>query len=50
MEFCRNIYFDLIIDFDCENKQEIKDIIITKMKLKYKEYEYSVIIDDDISD
>ena len=45
-----NIYFDLIIDFDCNNKSGIKDIIITKMKLKYPEYEYNVIIDDDISD
>ena len=46
----KNIYFDLIIDFDCENKEELKDMIITKMNLKYKEFEYSVIIDDDISD
>ena len=44
------IYFDLIIDFDCNNKDDIKDIIIDKMKLKYPKYEFSVIIDDDISD
>ena len=45
-----NIYFDLIIDFDCNNKVDIKDIIISKMKLKYSSFNYNVIIDDDISD
>ena len=45
-----NIYFDLIIDFDCNNKGDIKDIIISKMKLKYSSFNYNVIIDDDISD
>jgi divalent metal cation (Fe/Co/Zn/Cd) transporter len=44
------IYFDLIIDFDCSNKVDVKNIIIDKMKLKYPKYEFSVIIDDDISD
>lgn len=45
-----NMYFDLIIDFDCNNKIDIKDVIISKMKSKYPEFEYNVIIDDDISD
>ena len=45
-----NIYFDLIIDFGCNNKVDIKDIIISKMKLKYSSFNYNVIIDDDISD
>lgn len=45
-----DIYFDLIIDFDCNNKVDIKDIIITKMKIKYPKFNYNVIIDDDISD
>ncbi len=45
-----DIYFDLIIDFDCNNKKDIKDIIIAKMRLKYPEFNYNVIIDDDISD
>ena len=44
------IYFDLIIDFDCNNKDDIKNIIIDKMRLKYSDFDFSVIIDDDISD
>ena len=38
------------ICFDCNNKVDIKDIIISKMKLKYSSFNYNVIIDDDISD
>lgn len=45
-----SIYFDLIIDFDCNNSDIIKDNIITKMKIKYKDFDYNVIIDDDISE
>ena len=44
------IYFDLIFDFDCENIEEIKDTIISKLKEKYPEYDFVVILDDDISD
>ena len=45
-----NIFFDLIIDFSAENKEQIKDEIISKIKEKYPEYNYNVILDSDITD
>lgn len=46
----KTISFDLIIDFECKNPNEIKDKIIKEIKEKYPKYEYHVIIDRDISD
>ena len=45
-----NIYFDLIIDFDCENPEKVKEQIVDKLKNKYPKYEYNVILDADFSD
>lgn len=45
-----NAYFDLIIDFDCENPEEIKNKIIKEMENKYKNYKFNVILDADFSD
>ena len=45
-----NIYFDLIIDFEEKNKEKIKNEIIEKIKEKYPNYNYNVILDSDISD
>ena len=45
-----NVYFDLIISFDADNKKEIKHSIIEKMKELYPEYNYNVMIDMDITD
>lgn len=45
-----NVYFDLIFDFDEENKEQIKNEIIGKIKEKYKEYNFNVILDSDITD
>lgn len=45
-----NIYFDLIIDFDCENPENVKEKIIKELKEKFPEYEYNVILDADFSD
>ena len=45
-----NIYFDLIIDFDCENPEKVKEQIVEKLKNKYPKYEYNVILDADFSD
>ena len=44
------VYFDLIIGFECKNREEIKDEIEKKLKEKYPEYNFYVIIDDDITD
>ena len=45
-----NVYFDLIIDFDEQNKEKILEEIISKMKAEYREYNFNVILDSDISD
>ena len=44
------MYFDLIFDFECKNREEIKDEIINKLEDKYKDYKFNIILDDDISD
>ena len=45
-----NVYFDLILDFKEKDKEKIKDEIISKLKAKYSEYNYNVILDSDICD
>ncbi|MEE0865384.1 MAG: cation diffusion facilitator family transporter [Clostridia bacterium] len=45
-----NIYFDLIIDFECKNPENVKEKIIKELKEKFPEYEYNVILDADFSD
>jgi len=45
-----NIMFDLIIDFDEKDPKDVRDSVISEIKEKYPEYEYSVIIDNDYSD
>ncbi|MBR6034305.1 MAG: cation transporter [Clostridia bacterium] len=45
-----SIYFDLIIDFDCKNQEEIKKEIIEKLEAKYPQYKFNVILDGDFND
>lgn len=45
-----NVFFDLIIDFSAKNKEQIQDEIISKIKEKYPEYNYNIILDSDITD
>ncbi len=45
-----NVFFDLIIDFETKNKEKVKDEIIKKIKEKYPQYHFNVIIDSDISE
>ena len=45
-----NVYFDLIIDFEENNREQIKNEIVKKIKEKYPKYNYNVIIDSDITD
>lgn len=45
-----NVFFDLIIDFNAEDKEKIKDDIVAKLKEKYPDYNYNVILDLDITD
>lgn len=45
-----NVYFDLIIDFEAESQEKIKEEIIQKLKAKFPNYEFIIILDADISD
>ena len=46
----KNVYFDLIIDFEAEDHEKIRDEIISKLKEKFSEYSFVIILDADISD
>lgn len=46
----KSIYFDLIIDFACENQEKTKNEIIRKMETKYPDYKFNVILDADYSE
>ena len=46
----KNVYFDLIIDFEAESHERIKDEIVNKLKDEFPEYNFIVILDADISD
>lgn len=43
------VNFDLVIEFKCDSNA-IKDDVVTKMKQKFPQYEYNVIVDADYSD
>lgn len=45
-----NVFFDIVIDFNEKNKEQIKNEVIRKLKEKYGNYNYNVILDPDISD
>lgn len=45
-----NVFFDLIIDFDAEDKKKIQEEIVMKLKEKFPEYNYNIILDPDITD
>ena len=46
----KTISFDLIIDFDAEDKEKIKNEVLKQIKEKYPEYNYFIILDMDYSD
>ena len=45
-----NVYFDLILDFEERNKEKILNEITDKLKAKYPQYQFNVILDSDITD
>ncbi len=49
-EEVKNISFDIIVDFCAKNPKQIKYEIKEKMKEKYPEYSYSIIIDNEFCD
>ena len=46
----KEIYFDMIIDFEEKNPEQIRKEVIKKLSDKFDEYKYNVIIDTDFSD
>ena len=46
----KTVSFDIIIDFKEKDKERIKNEVIQKIKEKYPEYNYFVILDSDYSD
>lgn len=46
----KQVFFDLIIGFECKKPEEIQKDIIRKLKLNFPEYEYNIILDADISE
>lgn len=49
-EETKTISFDLIVDFKADSPEETKNIILDQIKEKYPNYNYSVILDTDVSD
>ena len=49
-EDIKEVSFDIIFDFDEENQKKIINELKNKLKDKFPDYEYDIIIDKDISD
>ena len=49
-EELKTISFDILIDFEEEKVEELKQSIISKLKEKHPKYEYFVVIDNDFTD
>ena len=45
-----NVFFDIIIDFETKNKEEIKDKIVEELSKKFPKYNYNVILYSDLTD
>jgi len=46
----KDVFFDLIIDFDVKDKDRVEHEIVQRMKEKFPEYNYNIILDPDITD
>ena len=46
----KTINFDIIIDFSADNPKKIKDEVYERIKEKYPEYKYYIVIDSDFTD
>lgn len=44
------VYFDLVIDFKAENKEQIESEVIRRMKERFADYEFIAVLDSDVSD
>lgn len=46
----KNIFFDIITDFECKNPEKIRKEIINKLEKEYPEYKFNIVLDVDISE
>lgn len=46
----KTINFDIIIDFSADDPKKIKDEVLEKIRAKYPEYKYYIVIDSDFTD
>ena len=46
----KSVAFDLILDFNCNDKEVIKEEVLTKLNEKYPEYKCYIVLDSNISD
>ena len=46
----KSISFDIIIDFDIDNREEVYAQIYDEVQEKYKDYKISITLDVDMSD
>ena len=46
----KNISFDIIIDFNIKNREEVYQQIYDEVQEKYKDYKINITLDVDISD
>ena len=49
-EELKTISFDILIDFDEKNPEQLRDNLIGKLKAKHPEFNYFVVIDNDFTD
>ncbi len=45
-----NVFFDLIIDFECQEPEKIQAEIIHKLTEQYPRYKFNIILDADVAD
>lgn len=45
-----SVSFDLIVDFNCPDREALKEKILDKLKEEYPDYTFSVVLDSDFSD
>ena len=49
-ENTKNVFFDIIIEFECKKPEIIQNELISKLKNKFNNYNFNIIIDADISE
>ncbi len=45
-----SVFFDLIVDFKVKNSEELRDMVVARMRELYPDYTFRVMLDSDVSD